>query len=540
MKWLISDFALLAVVLRAGILSAEALLLGGIAFRLLVLGNLISQRDVFSRWKRLVRGAAIALFVFVLGYAAADAVVLLGTMPLGWRDVVGAQFLVSGAVCAACAVLAWILAPRAGTPGWLSAGLGILIAGAVVSGSHAASEVDHLRPAIAATLLHHFGTALWIGAMPFLLLVLPRLASLDEARAVTRRYSNMAMIGVALLLGGGIWMSFLYVGSWPALYGTAYGLMLIAKIALFCVLIALGASNFYLVREMATNPQPLLDRLTRLVEVEVGIGFTVLLAAASLTSQPPARDMVADRLTSQALAVRMEPHVPRFSSPPLNSLSPATNLNVAVNIVAGGDQPAQNKPSDIAWSEYNHHWAGLIVLVAGALALLSRTGWRGTRSARHWPVAFVALAVFILLRADPENWPLGPNSFWKSFYNAEVLQHRLAALLVLAFAWFEWRVQRGHVAREWMRLVFPAICAVGAALLLTHNHALGNVREELLAEYSHTPIAVAGALAGWGRWLELRMPPDSARNRRTIRWAGLLWPVCLMVAGAVLLNYREA
>jgi putative copper resistance protein D len=42
-----------------------------------------------------------------------------------------------------------------------------------------------------------------------------------------------------------------------------------------------------------------------------------------------------------------------------------------------------NTPAEKAWSEYNHHWAGLIVLAIGLLALLAqlaRASW-----ARNWP-----------------------------------------------------------------------------------------------------------------------------------------------------------
>jgi hypothetical protein len=73
------------------------------------------------------------------------------------------------------------------------------------------------------------------------------------------------------------------------------------------------------------------------------------------------------------------------------------------------------------FAAYNHHWAGLIVLISGLLALISRH--RTMRWARFWPSSFIALAVFILLRADPENWPLGPRPFWQSFSAPDVLQH---------------------------------------------------------------------------------------------------------------------
>src|SRR6202044_660887 len=106
------------------------------------------------------------------------------------------------------------------------------------------------------------------------------------------------------------------------------------------------------------------------------------------------------------------------------------------------------------------------------------------------PLLFPGLAVFIVLRADPECWPLGPRPFWGSFTAPDVLEHRVFAALISGFALFEWGVRSGRL--QWMpaRFVFPAICAAGGALLLTHRHALGEGTDEVFAELSHTPIAV--------------------------------------------------
>jgi len=85
-----------------------------------------------------------------------------------------------------------------------------------------------------------------------------------------------------------------------------------------------------------------------------------------------------------------------------------------------------------------------------------------------------------------------------------------------------------------MALVFPFVCAAGGALLLTHSHALANVKEEQLAELSHIGIAILGITAGAARWLELRLPP-------TDRWLpGRIWPMCLLLVGLLLLLYRES
>jgi len=194
-----------------------------------------------------------------------------------------------------------------------------------------------------------------------------------------------------------------------------------------------------------------------------------------------------------------------------------------------GQLTTPSKPADIAWSEYNHHWAGLIVLAAGILSLLARrVSW-----ARHWPLVFLGLAAFLFLRADAENWPLGPRGFWESFQVAEVAQHRVFVVLIVAFGVFEWAVRNARLPANPAGLVFPLVCGIGGALLLTHSHSLGNVKEEFLAELSHAPLAVFAVLAGWSRWLELRLPapPGSV--------LGKIWPICFVLIGALLLNYRE-
>jgi putative copper resistance protein D len=148
-------------------------------------------------------------------------------------------------------------------------------------------------------------------------------------------------------------------------------------------------------------------------------------------------------------------------------------------------------------------------------------------------LAFLGLAVFLFLWADPENWPPGPRSFWQSFAVADILQHRLFVLLIVAFGGFEWGVQTGRITSCRAGLVFPMVCAIGGALLLTHSHSPGNIKEELLAELSHSALAIFAVTAGWARWLELRL--DDAW-RRTPAW---IWPVCFVFIGVILLNYRE-
>ena len=81
----------------------------------------------------------------------------------------------------------------------------------------------------------------------------------------------------------------------------------------------------------------------------------------------------------------------------------------------------------------------------------------------------------------------------------------------------------------------PADVRGGAALLLTHNHSLGNDKNEVLVLMNHAALAMFGVTAGWARWLELRLPKGDGERRI----AGYAWPVALMLVGMVLLDYRE-
>ena len=109
---------------------------------------------------------------------------------------------------------------------------------------------------------------------------------------LTQRFSRLALVSVGILVGSGVAMSFAYVGSVAALYGTSYGVMVLAKATMLGALLLLGGINYLLLRRSA--PGEVMPRLRRLVEAEVGIGITVVLTAASLTSQPPAVDVGAD------------------------------------------------------------------------------------------------------------------------------------------------------------------------------------------------------------------------------------------------------
>src|SRR5256884_4984794 len=155
------------------------------------------------------------------------------------------------------------------------------------------ARLDYRAPLVAFTALHQAATATWLGGLPYLLIAIRQAQSPEFARRLSARFSQLALVSVAVLASAGFVLGLAYVGSLKAVYGTSYGAMVATKVFLFGLLLFLGALNFHLVRR--GPPSSILSALKRFGEAEIGIGITVILTAASLTSLPPAADLTDDR-----------------------------------------------------------------------------------------------------------------------------------------------------------------------------------------------------------------------------------------------------
>jgi putative copper resistance protein D len=546
-------FGFLSVVLHGLDFAAQSVLLGSVAFAALVVPPVAgdAQRDiraVSAGCRHIIQAAALAAVVAVSATTVVNASVLATSLAVPWHELAGAGFVIAGGVrLLAAAAMGLVVSIRSVPATWTRIALGVtgvLFLCAALADSHAVARFQGNGLLLLATGAHELGSALWLGGLPCFWLALRRADTRELAIRIGRRFSALAITGVALILAGAAVFVVMYIGSIDAMYGTAYGAMALTKSVLLGMLLLLGFANFRAVRRFAADGAAV-GRVRRFVEVEMGIGFAVLMAAASITSMPPAVDLSQDRVTFSELLERITPAMPRLVSPDHATLAiPAVQAHLheerqaqqestEVRAFAGGSGTvAPRNAEDLAWSEYNHHWAGLLVAAMGLAALAQRSGhapW-----AKHWPLLFLLLAAFLFLRADPEVWPMGEIGPIESFKDPEVAQHRLFVLLIVAFALFEWGVRTGRIASHKLMRVFPAVTALGGTLLLTHSHALGNVKDELLIDMTHLPIAVLGIGAGWARWLEVEAPEEEGR------WAGWLWPACFVLIGLLLLGYREA
>jgi copper resistance protein D len=200
---------------------------------------------------------------------------------------------------------------------------------------------------------------------------------------------------------------------------------------------------------------------------------------------------------------------------------------------------AEQAIQDKKESEFNHHLAGLFVILAGLFLLgegTLRQRWPSTRFA--WPACFLICGVFLLVFSDTELWPFGPQSWWYGLtHNLEDLQHKTFAMILLTLGVLEIQRARGILKSAWATWVFPVLALFGSVMLLFHEHHSGmhgvdhmTVMKRIQAE--HLNFAIVGCSVGVVKGLsELRT-----------RWQVALikaWPLLLLILGVLLMRYTE-
>ena len=152
---------------------------------------------------------------------------------------------------------------------------------------------------ITADVVHLCAMAVWVGGLTMLVLaVLPRREP-AELRVVLPAFSRTAFAAVIAIAITGTYAAWRGIGAWRAVFGTNYGLLVCAKVLLFCGLIALGQlSRRAIQRRAGLADGGRLDavaheRMRRSVLVEVALAVLVLMATAILVDQPRGTEALA-------------------------------------------------------------------------------------------------------------------------------------------------------------------------------------------------------------------------------------------------------
>lgn len=163
------------------------------------------------------------------------------------------------------------------------AGVGVALA---ASGHASAAEPQWLtRPMV---FVHGMGITFWAGALVPLGLALKRQTA--DSVAFLRRFSCAILPVVAMLAAAGIVLAVIQVQTPSALVGTAYGRLLLVKLALLVFLFTLAAVNRWkLTASAEAGSTEVQRRLTRSIGVEMLIVLAIFGIAAGWRFTPPPR-----------------------------------------------------------------------------------------------------------------------------------------------------------------------------------------------------------------------------------------------------------
>ena len=415
----------------------------------------------------------------------------------------------------------------------------------IISGAwlvHAAGRFENQFVLMSLTVIHQLAAAAWIGGI-FQLVNLWLLRQNNQVAAdlwplMLRRFSKFGIASVAMILISGVPIALQYIDTWNGLVGTGYGNLLMVKITLLAIALGFAWLNKSAVLEygISGNAYALNNRVPYYIEAETFVLITLLFTAASLASQPPAIDISTLTASWQEVLNTFNPQIPQTSSPSHVALIAGEAGRVAII-----DQVPSMAATE--WSNYNHNIAGIFLTTMSFFAMLSYIKHlpsffsvfdKYLPLTRYWPLGFVGLGIFLFFRSDAESWPLGPISFWDStFNNGEVLQHRIATLLVFVLGLFELSARMTKNPNSKLPFVFPLLAAFGGLMLLTHSHVGFQAKSAFLIQVGHTTMGIFSLILACGRWLELKL------DRPGKNFAGFISVAALFQIGIILMFYRE-
>ena len=227
---------------------------------------------------RRIAGAAMAIgLAATLVSAGLQGLDALGRTSFGWTvAVLSAAFLV------ALAGLRWNAVGRAASAVALLAGSAAL---ALSGHASAASPQWMMRPAV---FLHALTIALWVGSL--VPLACASREGADAGRRALDRFARLVPCAVAVLVVAGVLLAVVQVEHPAALLSTAYGKVLLIKLALVLVLFAIVAINRWALTGPAhAGEARAMRRLSRMVVLETLVVLAILAVAATWRFTPPPR-----------------------------------------------------------------------------------------------------------------------------------------------------------------------------------------------------------------------------------------------------------
>jgi copper transport protein len=305
-----NDFTVSAFFLGGRFLDFLLLLfcVGGIAA--LILALRMAAPEVRQRLLRYLRTFAIALAVVALlgivfqgaaagGLSLREAFTWDVASSVATDTRYGNMSLIRAGLALGIAVIA-VLALRAGgrLSGPLAAVAVLFGLGMVVTPGFSGHATVEGPVAMVADAAHVQTAAVWVGGLLFVVagLLFAGRERWALAASSVPRFSNMALVSVAILVAAGTLNGYLQIRAWRGLWDTEYGILLLIKVGIVLPLLAFGAYNnrYAVPRLRAETASPVAQRrFLRFTGVELVLMAAVVGVTAGLVNAPPAKTEVA-------------------------------------------------------------------------------------------------------------------------------------------------------------------------------------------------------------------------------------------------------
>jgi copper transport protein len=273
-----------------------ALAVGGVGFRLLVARGPIPPRAQKRFFWVTGIGIVVVLESGIAGFLLRGedflqlpfSRFLYGDLsPLATGTRFGQTFVIMElgfALIAALIYLAWLTDRSAFL--WVSFALGLVFVSGLSLSGHSAADAGHSWLSELADWVHLSSATLWVGGLVQLAVVVwPGWPELR--RTAFLRFSRLATVLIALILGAGTYLSILRLPHAHDLWTTGYGHVLLVKLGLVVLALAWGAAHHFLAVPRIER-DGVVGALGRTLVAESAVAMSVLLLAAVLTdSKPP-------------------------------------------------------------------------------------------------------------------------------------------------------------------------------------------------------------------------------------------------------------
>lgn len=197
----------------------------------------------------------------------------------------------------------------------------------------------------------------------------------------------------------------------------------------------------------------------------------------------------------------------------------------------------EGSPAGVAYSKFNHHVAGVLMLIIGVSEMIQAIrivcpAWMRLLL----PGALGVLGLFLMVWSDHEAWPIGHLSVEETFlgHDYEVMQHKLYGILALTVSVIEGGGRFRWIRQPSWAISLPLFAIVGGLMLFAHSHGYHPGAEKIALHHAlmGTMAVTAGFAKGMSIW---QAHSDGAA---AWRWEAL-WAGLLLLVGTQLMFYTE-